>query len=236
LVAGANRQFLALAKDVLYPGSRSTPPWAKLSESPEWFFDSDDVPEVDYDDGRRKVILQDPSRMKNHELNACLHLWHNRQKEKKPSFRFHHWWSEGQKDYIQAQEPQSFNSDADEDPVPAASLSGPVNTKAKTKKTETGKASKKSRQHKGKSKELGDEQSILHLQDTMSKHGKDFTSMACGSQNETKKIHRGTVHERPSEPHGNNCDSLETNRAKMKFMELNKSRDGFHQDDILAVV
>lgn len=110
----SNSEWLGRAKDAPYPGSRCCPPWAKLSESPDRFFSTDDIPEVDYDGGRKKVILQDPSRMKNHELNACLGLWQERQRENMPSFRFHHWWSEGQKEYLQASETKPADSDAED--------------------------------------------------------------------------------------------------------------------------
>jgi hypothetical protein len=53
--------------------------------------------------------------MKNHELNACLRFWQDRQKEHEPSFQFHHWWSEGQKEFIQAHAADPLNSDADDD-------------------------------------------------------------------------------------------------------------------------
>jgi len=67
--------FLGLAKGASYPGSRYTPPWAKLAKSPDWFFAPEDVLEIDYDNGLKKIILQDPSQMKNQELNACLRFW-----------------------------------------------------------------------------------------------------------------------------------------------------------------
>jgi len=107
--------FQGLAKGASYPGSRCTPPWAKLAESPNWFFAHEDLPKVDYDNSQKKVILQDPSRMKNHELNACLRLWQDCQMENMTSFQFHHWWNEGQKEFIAAHKPEPFDSDADND-------------------------------------------------------------------------------------------------------------------------
>jgi len=86
-----------------------------LAESPDQFFAHEDLPKVDYDDSWKKVILQDPSRMKNHKLNACLQLWQDHQTENKTSFQFHHWWNEGQKEFIAAHEPELFDSDADDD-------------------------------------------------------------------------------------------------------------------------
>lgn len=108
-----------LAKGVLYPGSRCSPPWAKLAESPDRFFSTDDVPEIEYDDGKRKMTLQDPSRMKNHELTACLRLWQERQSGCTPAFRFHHWWSEGQQEYLEACEPKPAESDEEDGGNPA---------------------------------------------------------------------------------------------------------------------
>jgi len=66
--------FQGLAKGALYSGSWCTPLWAKLAESPDQFFAHEDLLKVDYNDGQKKVILQDPSRMNNHKLNACLRL------------------------------------------------------------------------------------------------------------------------------------------------------------------
>lgn len=142
--------FPGLAKDAPYPGSRCTPPWAKLSESPDRFFSPDDVPELNYDDGLRKVTLQDPSRMKVHELNACLRLWQDRQLENKPSFQFHHWWSEGLKEYILAHEPKPLDSGEENDDDPAENHKPRNKGKGKKKKTEDVKKGGKT----GKLKEI----------------------------------------------------------------------------------
>lgn len=53
--------------------------------------------------------------MKNQELNACLRLWQDRQKENRTSFQFHHWWSEGQKEFLQAHELTPLDSDEDKE-------------------------------------------------------------------------------------------------------------------------
>ena len=142
--------FPGLAKDAPYPGSRCTPPWAKLSESPDRFFSPDDVPELNYDDGLRKVTLQDPSRMKVHELNACLRLWQDRQLENKPSFQFHHWWSEGLKEYILAHEPKPLDSGEENDDDPAENHKPRNKGKGKKMKTEDVKKGGKT----GKLKEI----------------------------------------------------------------------------------
>jgi hypothetical protein len=127
---------------VKYPGSGCTPPWAKLFKSPDHFFDSEDVPEVDDDDGLRKMTLQDPSRMKNHELNACLQLWQECQKETKYSFTFHHWWSEGQKGYVQRMEPKPLDTDEEGHAEAADTLTGTVTRNGLCKKRKAGKDKK----------------------------------------------------------------------------------------------
>ena len=86
-----------------------------LAESPDQFFAHEDLPKVDYNDGWKKVILQDPSRIKNHELNAYLQLWQDCQMENKTFFQFHYWWNERQKKFIAVHKPELFDNDADND-------------------------------------------------------------------------------------------------------------------------
>jgi hypothetical protein len=74
-----------------------------------------DVPDVESDEGLKTVILKDPSRMKNQELNACLRLWQDRQKKSQPAFQFHHWWSEGQKEFVAAHGVEQFDNNEDDE-------------------------------------------------------------------------------------------------------------------------
>lgn len=175
-----------------YPGSGCTPPWAKLSESPDRFFDSEDIPEVDYEDGRRKVTLQDPSRMKNHELTACLHLWQERQKETKYSFTFHHWWSEGQKGYVEKQEPRHFDTDDEDDADAAETPIGTVKGKGLVKKMKTDKEKKpKKKRKQAKTSEvhaIRDEKSKLLLQTKRSKNPTDTLTQSGNLVDASEKI------------------------------------------------
>jgi hypothetical protein len=98
--------------------------------------------------------------MKNHELNACLHFWQERQNENRSPLKFHHWWSEGLKEYMEAKEPQPQDSD-DEDVAEAAETqTGTVKDKRKRKMYEKGTKRPKKRQpmaaSRGRERSKGD--------------------------------------------------------------------------------
>jgi hypothetical protein len=176
-------RFQGLAKGTSYPGSRCTPPWAKLAESPDQFFDVEDLPEVEYDEGRKKVSLQDPSRMKNHELNACLRLWRDRQQENKPSFQFHHWWSEGQKEFVPANEPKQLDSDEDED---RDALTNPP-AKRNGKRKPQGNEKHLDRKNK---KSSGTEEVSLDTRDKVDISGKTSVTKMARKKQHVKKVKR----------------------------------------------
>ena len=146
------------------------------------------MPEVEYDDGKRKVTLQDPSQMKNQELNACLGLWQEHQKENKPLFQFHHWWSEGQKEYIQAQDNKQLESDEEDDGEAPEPYQGKGKGKTMKQKPEKGKQPDQTLLQSECLEAKKTKDTSRHAKKRKSKHMKDYPTILADSKKQGQQM------------------------------------------------